>query len=80
MSGIQAMVRYEDGTTHEVWDVYRAVEFIPDVDKINKITFYNDAKAHVYNNFRGIPNRVDKGSRAYITYVGDMAQFIVFNW
>lgn len=80
MSNIQAMVRYADGTTHEVWDDYRAVEFIPDADKIRKITFYNEAKTHVCMNFDDIPKRTGQIARDYVTYVGDMAQFIVYNW
>ena len=80
MSTLQAMVRYEDGSVHEVWDDYREVEFIPHVDKIRKITFYAGAKRHVYNNFfLGQHIRLQE-SRDYITYVGDTAQFIVYNW
>lgn len=80
MSNIQAVVRYEDGSTHEVWDDYRAVEFIPNVDKIRKITFYNEAKKHVHENFLLGQHIRFQDRRDYITYVGDTAQFIVYNW
>lgn len=83
MSNIQAVVRYEDGSLYEVWNDYHNVEHIPDVDKIRKITFYNEAKEHVLDVFKGIAAVREVRffeRRDYLTHVGEMAQFIVYNW
>ena len=83
MSNIQALVRYRiEGreVIEEVWDDAGKIAFLNDVDCIRKITFYNDAIDHIRSNFRNLPTRVTQGHRDYVTYTGDMAQFIVYNW
>lgn len=83
MSNIQALVRYRiEGREEivEVWDDAGKIEFLTSVDCIRKITFYNDAIDHIRSNFRNLPTRVTQGHRDYVTYTGDMAQFIVYNW
>jgi len=83
VSSIQATVRYRiEGREEivEVWDDAGKIEFLEKVDCIHKITFYNDAIDHIRSNFRNLPTRVTQGHRDYVTYTGDMAQFIVYNW
>jgi hypothetical protein len=82
MARLQAIVRYEDGDIYDVYDDFREVSYIPAISSIHKITFYNEAKQHVDENFRGIPYRLMKGNHDNdcITHVGDVAQFIVYNW
>lgn len=83
MRTIQATVRYRiEGREEivEVWDDASKIEFLTSVDCIRKITFYNDAIDHIRSNFRNLPTRVTQGHRDYVTYTGDMAQFIVYNW
>ena len=83
MRTIQATVRYRiEGREEivEVWDDTGKIEFLEKVDCIHKITFYNDAIDHIRSNFRNLPTRVTQGHRDYVTYTGDMAQFIVYNW
>lgn len=83
MSNIQALVRYRiEGREEivEVWDDAGKIAFLKDVDCIRKITFYNDAIDHIRTIFHNIPTHVMYGYRDYLTYTGDMAQFIVYNW
>jgi hypothetical protein len=84
MSDIQACVRYRiegEEKIVEVWDDATKIEFLENVDCIRKITFYNAAIEHIEDSFRNIPGRRKTGAgRDYLTYTGDIAQFIVYNW
>lgn len=82
MSQIQACVRYRiegEEKIVEVWDDASKIEFLENVDCIHKITFYNSAITHIQDRFVNIP-RVRFSSRDFVTYTGEMAQFIVYNW
>jgi hypothetical protein len=74
---IQAIVRYADGTCSTIWQL-PAIALLENVDQIRKITFYNEAKLKVQTKFNGIPSVLT--NQDYLTHVGEVAQFIVYNW
>lgn len=62
-----------------VWDDMARIGYLENVDCIYKITFYNDAVRHIEELFRNLPYRPTFGVKV-LTYTGDMAKFIVYNW
>ena len=82
MKTMYACVRYRIEGKEEivnVWDDMVSIGYLENVDCIYKITFFNDAVTHIGERFRNLPYRFTYAPKV-LTYTGDMAKFIVYNW
>lgn len=79
MSKIIASAGYKDGKIVECYSL-NDIGGLQSVESLCEITFYNDEPIdYIFANFRNLPHRMMVG-RKWITYRGEMAQFIVENW
>ncbi len=82
MPKIIASAGYQDGKIVECYSL-TDIGRLQSVESLREITFYSgeayEAFDYIFANFRNLPHRMTT-DRKWITYRGELAQFIVENW